>query len=92
MSFNAQDDGYGIDFTASYMQYGFDTNGVGQTPDLSGRWLNFGVTGLDATVALSNWATKSRQHLMFRAVVVDQAGNQYSSSPSSFQILPGLDL
>ena len=92
VSFNAQDDGSGIDLTASYMQYGFDTNGVGQTPDLSGRWLNFGVTGLDATVALSNWATKSRQHLMFRAVVVDQAGNEYSSSPSSFQILPGLDL
>ena len=92
VSFNAQDDGSGIDLTASYMQYGFDTNGVGQTPDLSGRWLNFGVTGLDATVALSNWATKSRQHLMLRAVVVDQAGNQYSSSPSSFQILPGLDL
>ena len=92
VSFNAQDDGSGIDLTASYMQYGFDSNGVGQTPDLSGRWLNFGVTGLDASVALSNWATKSRQHLMFRAVVIDQAGNEYASSPSSFQILPGLDL
>ena len=74
------------------MQYGFDSNGVGQTPDLSGRWLDFGTNGLDATVALSNWATKSRQHLMFRAVVVDQAGNQYTSNPSSFHILPGLDL
>ncbi len=92
VSFNAQDDGSGLDLTASYMQYGFDSNGVGQTPDLSGRWLDFGVTGLDATVALSNWATKSRQHLMFRAVVVDQAGNEYASNPSSFQILPGLDL
>ena len=92
VSFNALDDGSGLDLTASYMQYGFDSNGVGQTPDLSGRWLDFGVTGLDATVALSNWATKSRQHLMFRAVVVDQAGNEYASSPSSFQILPGLDL
>ena len=92
VSFNAQDDGSGIDSTASYMQYGFDSNGVGQTPDLSGRWLNFGVDGLDATVALSNWATKSRQHLMLRAVVVDQAGNEYTSNPSSFQILPGLDL
>ena len=29
---------------------------------------------------------------MFRAVVVDNAGNQYTSSPSSYQILPGLDL
>ena len=92
VSFNAQDDGSGLDLTASYMQYGFDSNGVGQTPDLSGRWLDFGVTGLDATVGLSNWATKSRQHLMFRAVVVDQAGNEYASNPSSFQILPGLDL
>ena len=92
VSFNALDDGSGLDLTASYMQYGFDSNGVGQTPDLSGRWLDFGVTGLDATVALSNWATKSRQHLMFRAVVIDQAGNEYASSPSSFQILPGLDL
>ena len=92
VSFNAQDDGSGLDLTASYMQYGFDSNGVGQTPDLSGRWLDFGVTGLDATVAISNWATKSRQHLMFRAVVVDQAGNEYASNPSSFQILPGLDL
>jgi hypothetical protein len=92
VSFNAEDDGSGLDLTVSYMQYGFDSNGVGQTPDLSGRWLNFGINGLDATVALSNWATKSRQHLMFRAVVVDQAGNQYTSNPSSFQILPGLDL
>ena len=41
---------------------------------------------------MPSWATKSRQHLMFRAVVVDQAGNQYTSNPSSFQILPGLDL
>lgn len=92
VSFNAQDDGSGLDLTASYMQYGFDSNGVGQTPDLSGRWLDFGVTGLDATVALSNWATKSRQYLMVRAVVIDQAGNEYASNPSSFQILPGLDL
>ena len=92
VSFNAEDDGSGLDLTVSYMQYGFDSNGVGQTPDLSGRWLDFGTNGLDATVALSNWATKSRQHLMFRAVVFDQAGNQYTSNPSSFQILPGLDL
>jgi hypothetical protein len=92
VSFNALDDGSGIDTTASYMQYGFDSNGVGQTPDLSSRWLDFGVDGLDATVGLSNWATKSRQYLMFRAVVVDQAGNTYSSTPSAFQILPGLDL
>jgi hypothetical protein len=29
---------------------------------------------------------------MFRAVVVDNAGNQYTTNPTSYQILPGLDL
>tara|TARA_B100001093_G_scaffold461574_1_gene476125 strand:+ start:1369 stop:3108 length:1740 start_codon:yes stop_codon:yes gene_type:complete len=92
VSFNAVDDGSGIDSSNSYLQFGFDSNGVGQTPDLSGNWLTIGGTGLDGTVGLSSWATKSRQYLMFRAVVVDNAGNQYTTSPTSYQILPGLDL
>ena len=29
---------------------------------------------------------------MFRAIVVDNAGNEYTSNPSAYQILPGLDL
>ena len=48
--------------------------------------------GLDGTVGLSNWATKSRQHLMLRAVVYDIAGNSITTAPASYQILPGLDL
>ena len=90
--FHAEDTESGIDNGSSYLQYGFDSNGVGQTPDLSGRWLNMGVNGLSGQVGLSSWATKSRQHLMLRAVLVDQAGNSFTTDASSFQILPGLDL
>ena len=92
VSFNAEDADSGIDNAVSYIQYGFDSNGVGETPDLSGRWLTLGVNGLSGQVGLASWATKSRQHLMFRAVLVDEAGNSFTTQSSSFQILPGLDL
>ena len=92
ITFLAEDEDSGIDNTSSYLQYGFDSNGVGETPDLSGRWLTMGVNGLSGQVGLSSWATKSRQHLMLRAVLVDEAGNSFTTQASSFQILPGLDL
>ena len=92
VSFSVSDDGSGIDTFNSYIQFGFDSNGVGQTPDLSNNWMQLPTSGLSGSVGLASWATKSRQYLMFQAVVVDNAGNQYTSSPSSYQILPGLDL
>tara|TARA_B110000444_G_scaffold18720_1_gene15709 strand:+ start:27659 stop:29464 length:1806 start_codon:yes stop_codon:yes gene_type:complete len=92
VSFNALDDGSGIDLSNSYIQFGFDSNGVGESPDLSSNWMQIGTSGLSGSIGLASWATKSRQYLMFQAVVVDNAGNQYTSSPSSYQILPGLDL
>ena len=92
VSFNAEDAHSGIDQSASYIQYGFDSNGVGETPDLSGRWLTMGVNGLSGQVGLASWATKSRQHLMLRAILVDEAGNSFTTQASSYQILPGLDL
>ena len=92
VSFSAIDDGPGIDTANSYIQFGFDSNGVGESPDLSSNWMQVGSSGLSGSVGLASWATKSRQYLMFRAVVVDNAGNEYTSSPSSYQILPGLDL
>ena len=61
ISFSAQDLGSGIDLDNSKIQYGFDLNGVGATPDQSGRWIDLGVTGLEGTMGLSSWATKSRQ-------------------------------
>ena len=92
VTFSAEDADSGIDNSSSYIQYGFDSNGVGETPDLSGRWLTMGVNGLSGQVGLASWATKSRQHLMLRAVLVDEAGNSYTTEASSYQILPGLDL
>ena len=92
VTFLAEDADSGIDNSSSYLQYGFDSNGVGETPDLSGRWLNMGVNGLSGQVGLASWATKSRQHLMLRAVLVDEAGNSFTTQASSYQILPGLDL
>ena len=57
ISFSAQDLGSGIDLDNSKIQYGFDLNGVGATPDQSGRWIDLGVTGLEGTMGLSSWAT-----------------------------------
>ena len=92
VSFAAQDLGSGIDSANSKIQYGFDLNGVGATPDQSGRWIDVGVTGLNGTVGLSSWSTKSRQYLMLRAIVTDNAGNELVTIPNAVQILPGLDL
>ena len=58
VTFNAEDADSGIDNSASYIKYGFDSNGVGETPDLSGRWLTMGVNGLSGKVGLASWATK----------------------------------
>ena len=91
VSFSAQDLGSGIDLDNSKIQYGFDLNGVGATPDQSGRWIDTGYTGLDSIVGTS-WATKSRQYLMLRAIVTDNAGNELVTIPNAFQILPGIDL
>ncbi len=92
ISFQAQDLQSGIDNNNSKIQYGFDLNGVGATPDQSGRWIDLGVTGLEGTMGVASWATKSRQYLMLRAVVNDNAGNELITIPRAFQILPGLDL
>ena len=59
---------------------------------MTGSWLTVGTSGLDGTIGLASWATKSHQFLLVKAVVVDNAGNEFISSTSSFQILPGLDI
>jgi hypothetical protein len=92
LSFTALDDGSGIDLDECQIQFGFDLNGVGNTPDQTGIWLDIPETGLNGSIGLTNWATKSRQYLMLRAVVTDVAGNSITTVPTAFQILPGLDL
>ena len=91
VEFQAIDLTSGIDNTNSFIEYGFDANGFGQTPDLSGSWQASMGSGLDSVVAQSSWATKSRQYLMLRATVVDNAGNSFQTSPVFYQILPSLD-
>ena len=92
ISFAAYDLLSGIDESGISLQYGFDLNGVGLIPDLSSQWLEVPGTGLDRDLALANWATKSRQYLMLRATVVDEAGNSETTEPRAFQVMPGLDL
>ena len=82
----------GVDLNAVSLQYGFDSNGVGLTPDLTGQWLELPGSGLDRGLAMANWATKSRQYLMLRATISDEAGNTETSEPRGFQVMPGLDL
>ena len=82
----------GIDESDVSLQYGFDSNGVGLTPDLSGQWLELPGSGLDRGLAMANWATKSRQYLMLRATIADEAGNSETTEPRAFQVMPGLDL
>ena len=82
----------GIDLSSVSLQYGFDSNGVGHTPDLSGQWLELPGSGLDRGLAMANWATKSRQYLMLRATIADEAGNTETTEAQAFQVMPGLDL
>ena len=92
ISFSTYDLLSGIDESAVSLQYGFDSNGVGLTPDLSGQWLELPGSGLDRGLAMANWATKSRQYLMLRATISDEAGNSETTEPQAFQVMPGLDL
>ena len=91
VQYSATDLTSGVDLTNSYIEYGFDSNGFGQTPDLSGTWQPSLDSGLDTTVAQSSWATKSRQYLMLRATVIDVAGNSIQTEPVFYQVLPSID-
>ena len=89
----AEDAGSGVDQTTSIIEYGFDTNGVGSIPDITGRWITLGNNaGLNTSLDLQSWATKSGQYLLLRATVVDEAGNTIVTPSASYQVLPGLDL
>ena len=92
ISFSSYDEGSGIDFVESKIEYGFDYNGIGTIPDISGAWLSIAETGLSGTVGLTSWATKSRQYLLLRATLVDEAGNEFITIPAAFQVLPGKDI
>ena len=82
----------GIDSTLSKIQYGFDSDGVGQTPDITGSWIDVGY-GLSSILSSSiDWSTKQGQFLSLRAVLIDNASNSGNSVTQHFMVFPSLDL
>jgi len=92
ISIQASDEFSGIDATQSKIQYGFDTDGLGSTPDITSTWIDVG-TGITASLSSSiDWSTKQGQFLSLRAILVDEAGNSDYSATQHFMVFPSLDL
>lgn len=82
----------GIDLSQTKIQYGFDADGIGNTPDITSSWIDVG-SGLSASLASSiDWSTKQGQFLSLRAVMVDNASNSANSPTQHFMVFPSLDL
>ena len=81
----------GINITETKIQYGFDSDGVGDNPDITSSWVDVG-TGLSATLSPSiDWSTKQGQFLSLRALLVDEAGNSDYSATQHFVVFPSFD-
>ena len=91
VSVDATDANSGIDVSSCSLEYGFDANGVGSTPDISTDWLSVGTGTSSQLSAAIDWSTRAGQYLSLRAVLVDSAGNSITTTTSHFLILPGLD-
>ena len=97
ISFMASDVDSGIDSTNTIIEYGFDLDGSGDSPDDGNGW-----TVLSTTMGESNtftsiisgiiWELKENQYLMLRATINDNAGNQKVTDPMFVTILPGIDI
>jgi hypothetical protein len=82
----------GIDLSLTKIQYGFDSDGVGETPDITSSWIDVGF-GLTSTLSSSiDWSTKQGQFLSLRAVLIDNASNSATSVTQHFMVFPSLDL
>ena len=82
----------GINSSQTKIQYGFDSDGLGETPDITSSWIDIGYglsTNLSSTI---DWSTKQDQFLSLRAVMVDNAGNIGTSPTQHFIIFPSFDL
>jgi hypothetical protein len=92
LEIHASDTLSGIDLDNSTLQYGFDSDGLGITPDITTRWIDFD-DGLSGSLPSSiDWSTKQGDWLMLRAVLQDVAGNQEASTATFIKITPGLDI
>ena len=88
---DATDAHSGIDVASCSLEYGFDSNGAGITPDISSDWLSVGSGTSNHLSAAIDWSTRAGQYLSLRATLVDDAGNTVTTPASHFLILPGLD-
>lgn len=92
VSAQASDTLAGIDLTQTKIQYGFDSDGIGDTPDITSSWIDVG-TGLTTTLSSSiDWSTKQGQFLSLRVVLIDNASNSDNSATQHFLVFPSLDL
>jgi hypothetical protein len=82
----------GIDHVTSKVQYGFDSDGTGSVPDLTGAWVDVSQ-GLSVSLSSAiDWSTKEGQYLSLRAVLYDNASNTANTVTQHFLVLPSLDL
>ena len=91
VSIDATDANAGIATTSCSIEYGFDSNGAGSTPDISSDWLSVGSGTSNSLSAAIDWSTRAGQFLSLRSTLVDTAGNTVTTPASHFLILPGLD-
>jgi hypothetical protein len=91
VSIDATDANSGINVASCSIEYGFDSNGAGSTPDISSDWLSVGSGTSNSLSAAIDWTTRAGQFLSLRTTLVDSAGNTVTTPASHFLILPGLD-
>jgi hypothetical protein len=82
----------GVDAANSSIEYGFDVDGTGNTPDITSTWLSVGSGTSGQLPANIAWSIRQGQYLALRANIQDHAGNVRTTTPSFLLVLPGLDL
>lgn len=97
ISFMTSDVDSGIDSTNTIIEYGFDLDGSGDSPDDGNGWTTLSTSADESntfSAILSGiiWELKENQYLMLRATIMDNAGNQKVTDPMLVTILPGIDI
>tara|TARA_B000000532_G_scaffold69116_1_gene54846 strand:+ start:11441 stop:13078 length:1638 start_codon:yes stop_codon:yes gene_type:complete len=97
ISFMTSDVDSGIDSTNTIIEYGFDLDGSGDSPDDGNGWTTLPTSADESntfSAILSGiiWELKENQYLMLRATIMDNAGNQKVTDPMLVTILPGIDI
>ena len=98
ISFTTSDINSGIDPLNTFIEFGFDSDGVGDFPDESNSWTllstDFDLNSQTFSASINGiiWDLKENQYLMLRATISDNASNQKITDPMFVTILPGEDL